>query len=525
LALGARAAAAEPAGSTSVCAGIPGLLPGVTLPMDDLILVLYLLTLAGLAFFGVHRLKMLWLYWRTSRQPLPPPPPLPAVRPRVCVQCPLYNEPLVVEALLEHVVALRWPANRLEIQVLDDSTDETSGIIASWLQRHPEHARMVRHLRRPDRGGYKAGALTYGMARTDAEFFAVFDADFRPQPDFLETLMPHFAAAEVGVVQARWEFANRKASLLTRFQGVFLDAHFVVEQAARARSRLFFNFNGTAGIWRRAALDAAGGWTSDTVTEDLDVSYRAQLLGWRFVYLDRYAVPSELPESLTAFKSQQRRWTKGGIQVARKLLRTVLASDAPARVKREAFSHLTIGFVHPLLVAFSLLFVPYLYLLGGELHGLWLWFNPAVVVLAGGTSVAFYVTGQYFRRREWWEGVRWLLAAPFVMSFGLAMSVTLCAAVVEGLITRGGEFVRTPKGGRAVSGRSLVGRFRSRALFATITVCELALGSLMLAGAVYFEGFDLHVIAAVLLLKAVGFIGIAAVSSGDLFPRAMPVRA
>jgi hypothetical protein len=203
----------------------------------------------------------------------------------------------------------------------------------------------------------------------------------------------------------------------------------------------------------------------------------------------------------------------------------VLASEAPGRVKREAFHHLTIGFVHPLLVAFSLLFVPYLYLLGGELHGLWLWFNPAVVVLAGGTSVAFYVTGQYFRRREWWEGVRWLLAAPFVMSFGLAMSVTLCAAVFEGLWTRGGEFVRTPKGGRAVSGRSLVGRLRSRALFATITICELALGGLMLAGAVYFEGLDLDYIAVVLLLKAAGFIGIAAVSSGDLFPRSMPARA
>ena len=493
--------------------------------MDELILALYLMTLVGLAFFGAHRLKMLWLYWRTSRRPAPLPPPLPADLPKVCIQCPLYNEPLVVEALLDHVSAIRWAEDRLEIQVLDDSTDETSAIIERWLSAHPEKARVVRHIRRPHRVGYKAGALAYGMERTEAEFFAVFDADFRPAPDFLEVLMPHFGSAEVGVVQARWEFANRNASLLTRFQAVFLDAHFVVEQAARAGSQLFFNFNGTAGIWRRRALEAAGGWTSDTVTEDLDASYRAQLRGWRFVYLDRYTVPSELPENLTAFKSQQRRWTKGGIQVARKLLRTVLASNVSGRVKWEAFSHLTIGFVHPLLVAFSLLFVPYLYLLGGQLHGPWLWFNPAVVVLAGGTSVAFYVTGQYFRRHEWFEGVRWLLAAPFVMSFGLAMSVTLCAAVIEGLLSEGGEFVSTPKGGRAVSGRSLVGRLRSRALFATITLCEIGLGALMLTGAIYFEMRDLDYIACVLLLKALGFLGIAALSSSDLIPRAVPARA
>ena len=487
--------------------------------IGDLILVLYLLTLAGLAFFGAHRLKMLWLYWRTTRRHAAPPLPLPAERPKVCVQCPLFNEPLVVEALLDHVTALSWPRDRLEVQILDDSTDETPAIIQRWLAAHPDCAAYVKHIRRPHRTGYKAGALAYGIGRTDAEFFAVFDADFRPAPDFLEVLMPYFGQADVGVVQARWEFANRTSSLLTRFQAVFLDAHFVVEQAARAGARLFFNFNGTAGIWRRSALEAAGGWTSDTVTEDLDASYRAQLRGWRFIYLDRYTVPSELPENLTAFKSQQRRWTKGGIQVARKLLGTVLASHVPSRVKREAFVHLTLGLVHPLLVAFSLLFVPYLYLVGGQPQGVWLWFNPVIVVLAGGTSVAFYVTGQYFRRREWFEGVRWLLVSPLVMSFGLAMSVTLCAAVIEGLVTRGGEFVRTPKGGRAVTASGLLDRLRSRALFFAITLCELGLGFVMLLGAVHFETLNLDYIAGVLLLKAAGFIGIAALSSSDLWSR------
>jgi cellulose synthase/poly-beta-1,6-N-acetylglucosamine synthase-like glycosyltransferase len=258
---------------------------------------------------------------------------------------------------LECATALRWPADRLEIQILDDSADGTPGIIDRWLAAHPARAISCRHLGCVDRAGYKAGALAAGMRVSGAEFVAVFDADFRPAPDFLETLMPHFTDARVAVVQARWDFANREASLLTRFQAVFLDAHFIVEQAARHAGGLFFNFNGTAGIWRRAALENAGGWTDDTVTEDLDVSYRAQLRGWRFVYRDDYPVLSELPESLTAFKSQQWRWTKGGIQVARKLWRRILASRVPARVKREAVSHLATGLVHPLLVLFAALLV------------------------------------------------------------------------------------------------------------------------------------------------------------------------
>lgn len=498
--------------------------------MTAFILGLYVVTLAGLAFFGAHRLKMLWLYLRARRVgggiTGGATPGAGEVEPvLVCVQCPVFNEPLMVEALLESVTALDWPADRLEVQVLDDSTDETPEVVARWLAAHPERARRVRHVRRPNRQGYKAGALAYGMTLSEAGFFAVFDADFRPAADFLRAMMPRFADARVGVVQARWEFANRKASLLTRFQAVFLDAHFVVEQAARAAGGLFFNFNGTAGIWRRRALEEAGGWTADTVTEDLDASYRAQLAGWRFVYLDDYSVPSELPENLIAFKSQQRRWTKGGIQVARKLLGTILASDVPARIKREAFCHLTVGLVHPLLVTFSLLFVPYLYLVGGRPEGLWLWFNPVAVLLAGGTSVAFYVTGQFFRRRAWGEGMMWLMASPLVLSFGLAMSVTCCVAVVEGLLTRGGEFVRTPKGGRLAAAGGLLQRMRSRSLFATIMVCELALGGAMMLGAVHFHGLNHDYIASVLVLKAAGFLGIAAVGSSDLWPRAAVARA
>jgi len=492
------------------------------LGMVDGLLAIYTLTLAGLAFFAVHRVKILWLYFR--RRPALKPPAWDGPKSRICVQCPLFNEPLVVEALLEKVTALRWPAELLEIQILDDSTDETSGIIEHWLQAHPARAVCCTHLRRCNREGYKAGALARGMAGSAAEFFAVFDADFRPEPDFLETLMPYFANPRVGVVQARWEFNNRERSLLTRFQGIFLDAHFIVEQAARFSGDLFFNFNGTAGMWRRTALEEAGGWCADTVTEDLDASYRAQLCGWKFIYLENYAVPSELPENLTAFKSQQRRWTKGGIQVARKLLWTVLVSDHPARVKREAFNHLLTGLVHPLLVTFSIIFVPCLYLFGARPAGLWLWINPLSIIAAGGSTVTLYVTGQYFRERRWLEGCGWLLGAPFLLAFGLAMSVTCCVATVEGLLTKGGEFVRTPKGGRAASVGGLVGQLRSRTLFTVITMIEVALGLSMLSGAVYFSLNQRDYLAAILLVKATGFLGLAALSAPDLWPRADPVR-
>lgn len=492
--------------------------------LSQILLGLYLFTLAGMCVFGLHKVKMLWLYVRASRRPLVAPPAWTGPQPKVCIQLPLFNEPLVVEALLEKVTAIRWPAALLEIQVLDDSNDETPEIIGRWLRANPERSARVSHIRRADRSGYKAGALAYANTLTDAEFFAIFDADFRPEPDFLEVMMPQFADPKIGVVQARWEFNNRRESFLTRFQGIFLDAHFVVEQAARHSAGLFFNFNGTAGIWRRTALEEAGGWTPDTVTEDLDVSYRAQLKGWRFVYLPHYAVMSELPQNLTAFKSQQRRWTKGGMQVMRKQLGTILRSDVPARIKREAASHLLVGFIHPLLVMFSFIFVPYL-VFGAKLSGTWFVFNPVVVVLTSGATVALYITGQYFSQRKWKEGVVVFLTAPLMLAFGLAMSVTCCVAVVEGLSQRGGEFVRTPKGGRAVTAGGLLSRLRSRTLFAAIIVVELVLGGVMLAGAVYFEQCGLESIAIMLLVKATGFLGIGLISTSDLLPRLGAARA
>lgn len=487
--------------------------------LHNSVLALYSVTLAGLACFALHRVKMLGLYLRASWRKQPELRSMTTGHPRVCVQCPLFNEALVVETLLEKVTALRWPAELLDIQILDDSTDETPEIIQRWLRTHPERAGNVHHIRRTKRDGYKAGALAHGQNLTKAEFLAVFDADFQPEPDFLEKLIPHFSDPKVGVVQARWEFANRHASLLTRFQGIFLDAHFIVEQAARFGNGLFFNFNGTAGIWRRAALEDAGGWSADTVTEDLDASYRAQRRGWKFVYLEHYTVPSELPENLTAFKSQQHRWTKGGIQVARKQLREILRSDLPSRVKHESIAHLGIGFVHPLLVTFSILFVPYLYFVSAEPAGFWHFINPLSVVLSAGATVTFYITGQYFWRKQWVEGLLMLIGSPLLLAFGLAMSVTCSVAVIEGLLTKGGEFVRTPKGGSAASSGGLVACLRSRTMFTAITIIEIAIGLVMLGGAFYFQRNEMLAIAIVLLVKAAGFLGVAALSTPDLLPR------
>ena len=486
--------------------------------MSALVLTLYAITLAGMIGFAIHRLKVLWMYARHARKPAAPAP-WPGRLPRVCVQCPLYNEPLMIEGLLESITALRWPKELLQIQILDDSTDETPAIIDRWLKKNPDLAECVKHIRRPHRGGYKAGALAYGMTLTDAEFCAVFDADFRPAPDFLEKTMPYFSDPRVGVVQARWEFSNRRASLLTRFQGIFLDAHFVVEQAARFGSGLFFNFNGTAGVWRRISLEDAGSWSADTVTEDLDASYRAQRRGWKFIYLSEYTVLSELPEKLTAFKTQQYRWTKGGIQVARKQLGDIFASDLPARVKREAFFHLTTGFVHPLLVTFAILFVPYLYFAEQvQLTGVWLVLNPLSVVLVGGTTVILYITSQYFRARQWMDGALWLIASPVLLAFGLAMSVTCCVAVIEGMFTIGGEFVRTPKGGSEAVVGGVMKKLRSRMLFTMVAVIEVALGALMLTGSIYFLRHHEPDIALMLFIKSIGFLGIAALSAPDLFP-------
>ena len=404
-------------------------------------LVVYYLVLGLLAMYGAHRALMVRLYYR-HRRDVPRPAGRLSPLPRVTVQLPLYNEVYVVERLIEAVAAIDYPRELLEIQVLDDSTDETREIAQRTIARCRERGFDIAYIHRDDRRGFKAGALQAGMAAAAGEFLLIFDADFVPQPSILRESLPYFSDPKIGMVQARWEHLNRDYSLLTRIQSIFLDGHFVIEHTARHRSGRFFNFNGTAGIWRRRCLEEVGGWQSDTLTEDLDVSYRAQLAGWKFVFLKDLVAPAELPVDMNGFKSQQHRWTKGSIQTGRKLLPAILKSDFSWKVKAEAFFHLTNNFSYLLVVLLALLIVPAILI--RERIG---WRRVAILdfpLFFGATFsfVAFYISSQREIGRDW---VRTLKCMPFLMSVGIGLSLNNVHAVLEALTSKNTDFTRTPK--------------------------------------------------------------------------------
>ena len=413
-----------------------------------LLLAVYYAVLAVLALYGAHRLVLLAGWWRHRGRPLVPPAP-PAADddwPLVTVQLPLYNERFVAERLLRAVAALDYPADRLEVQVLDDSTDETSAIVARVCGELRAVGLDVRHLHRTERTGFKAGALAAGLAVARGDLLCIFDADFVPGRDFLRRLVPWLsgpaADPRVGMVQARWGHLNRDQSLVTRVQALLLDGHFAVEHAARHRTGCFFNFNGTAGIWRRAAIEDAGGWTADTLTEDLDLSYRAQLAGWQFVFLPEVVVPAELPAAAADLEAQQHRWAKGAAQTARKLLPGLLAAPLPWRVRREAFVHLTANLCYPLMIVLAALIFPAMLLRRGG--GLWqlLLVDAPLFAVGSGSVLLFYVASQIAVGEPWRARLRLL---PALMATGIGLSVTNSAAVVAGAFVRGGTFHRTPK--------------------------------------------------------------------------------
>lgn len=405
------------------------------------LLTTYYLILGVLALYGMHRLVLVWVWWRHRGQSVPAPPD-PAVWPRVTVQLPLYNELYVAERLIDAVCRLDYPRERLEIQVLDDSTDETTEVVAARVTEWRATGVDIHHVHRRERPGFKAGALAAGLAVAQGELLAIFDADFVPDRDFLRRTVPHFADPGIGLVQARWEHLNPGTSLLTRIQAMLLDGHFLIEHTARNRGGCFFNFNGTAGIWRRQAIADAGGWTADTLTEDLDLSYRAQLAGWRFLYLPDVAVLSELPVTADAFKSQQHRWAKGSVQTGRKLLPRVLASAEPWHVRAEAFIHLTNNLAYPLMIALSLLVFPAMVVRrGGGLDEILLVDLP--LFLGATVSVlVFYAASQVAGGRSLRRQLRFL---PPLMGIGIGLSVSNAGAALAGLVARGGVFVRTPK--------------------------------------------------------------------------------
>ncbi len=405
----------------------------------------YLVVLLGLFLYGLNAYILVLLHARHRRRAeAAPAPSRPAVWPTVTVQLPLYNERYVAWRLLDAVARLEYPADRLEIQVLDDSDDDTTGLLVEAVRRLRAEGINVVQLHRTERTGFKAGALEAGLKEARGEFVAVFDADFVPPPDFLCCTIPHFADPRVAVVQARWGHLNREFSLLTMAQSLGIDGHFAVEQSGRCWTGLLLNFNGTAGVWRKVAIEDAGGWTHDTLTEDLDLSYRAQLRGWRIVYRPEIVCPAELPVLITGFKSQQRRWAKGSIQTARKLLPAVLRSSLPAWTKYQAAVHLTYYMIHPLMLAVVLLAAP--------LHGLRDVTLPPVLLGAVAFAIGVATCGPgtmlvYGQRVLYsdWRRRAWRLPTIMTIGVGVAWSTTL--AVVGAFWGRDREFVRTPKFG------------------------------------------------------------------------------
>jgi cellulose synthase/poly-beta-1,6-N-acetylglucosamine synthase-like glycosyltransferase len=404
-----------------------------------LLAAIYFTSLLLLCLYGAHRCLLVWLYFRhAAHQPVARE--RFATPPRVLVQLPMYNERYVAERLIAAVAALRWPRERLEIQVLDDSTDDTGAIAQAAVDRWRAAGLPIVRLHRRDRHGFKAGALQEGLGRSGAELVAIFDADFVPDPDFLLRTVDFFTDPEVGMVQVRWGHLNRRFSLLTRAQAAYLDGHFLLESCARFRSGRLFNFNGTAGVWRRTAIEDAGGWQHDTLTEDLDLSYRAQLRGWRFLFVRDPVCPGELPVEMNGFKTQQHRWAKGGVQTARKLLPAILRGKLPFALKVEAFFHLTNNLAALLFLAVAFCRPARL----SEWRGLdyLLRVDVPVLLLATASTCTFYLLAQReagVSRRER------LLLLPVLVATGVGMALNNARAVVEGLVGPAGKFVRTPK--------------------------------------------------------------------------------
>jgi cellulose synthase/poly-beta-1,6-N-acetylglucosamine synthase-like glycosyltransferase len=368
----------------------------------------YLVALVWLFLYGLNAYLLLAHHWWHRPRGRVPSPPIPAEWPVVTVQLPIFNERYVIRRLIDAVAALDYPRDRLEVQVLDDSTDETRALAAACVAEERARGLDIAHLPRAARSGFKAGALAAGLCAARGEFVAIFDADFVPGPDFLRRTVPHFADPEVAVVQTRWGHLNREFSLLTRAQSLGIDGHFAVEQAGRSWGRLFLNFNGTAGVWRRAAITDAGGWAHDTLTEDLDLSYRAQLRGWRILYRPEIVCRAELPVLITGFKSQQRRWAKGSIQTARKLLPAVFRSALPPWVKYQAAVHLTYYMIHPLMLATVLVSAPLLALGELALSPGWLGVMALAIGVATCGPGTLLVYGQRVLYPDWRsEGGHW----------------------------------------------------------------------------------------------------------------------
>jgi cellulose synthase/poly-beta-1,6-N-acetylglucosamine synthase-like glycosyltransferase len=478
---------------------------------QTLLIWMYLVVLLCLAFYGFHRSVLVWLFYRyKSRQPKPERLYTEDELPRVTVQLPLFNEMYVIERLLDAVADLDYPRSKLEVQVLDDSTDETQGICRKKVAEVRKRGLDIHYIHRDDRTGFKAGALENGLRQATGEFALVFDADFLPTPSMLRSMIHHFTNPKVGMVQARWGHVNRDYSRLTEVEAIMLDGHFVVEHTARHRSGRFFNFNGTAGMWRIKTISDAGGWQHDTLTEDMDLSYRAQLKGWEFIYLLDTVSPAELPVEMNSFKSQQFRWAKGSIQVAKKLLPTIMRAKVPLSVKVEAFFHLTNNFAYPLLLLLSILLLPNL--LVRTHHGirevllldLPLFFGTTLSV------VSFYVVAQREVRPKGWANV--LRYLPLMISVGIGLCINQTRAVFEALLGKETDFVRTPKHGVAGKHDQSWTKKRYRAMKTVIPYVELLMAAYFGAAMLVAARGGHFMSMPFLMLFLIGFLYVGALS-------------
>jgi cellulose synthase/poly-beta-1,6-N-acetylglucosamine synthase-like glycosyltransferase len=469
---------------------------------DAAVLLPYFAVMILLAIYGVHRYTLCYLYFKYRKNASGAPPRLFDELPRVTVQLPIFNEQFVIDRLIEAICAMEYPKDRLEIQVLDDSTDETQQVAAAIVARYAALGHPIQYIHRTNRHGYKAGALDAGLNFAKGEFVAIFDADFVPPTDWLMQVIHHFAEPEIGMVQTRWTHLNRNYSILTQIEAILLDGHFVIEHGARYRTGDFFNFNGTAGMWRIKAIRDGGGWQHDTLTEDTDLSYRSQLAGWKFKYLPHVECPSELPIEMTAFKTQQASWAKGLIQTSIKVLPKIFHSDVPRRIKIEAVYHLTANLSYPLMVLMSAALLPAM--ICRFYQG---WFQMLLIDVPLFTASTFSIAVFYvLSERElfpitWWKTILYL---PFLMALGIGLTVTNTKAVMEALFGIKSAFVRTPKYRVALKGeKSQASKYRKR-LVLTPWI-ELLLGAYFFLAILYTFSNHNYFTAPFLILFVIGY--------------------
>jgi Glycosyltransferases, probably involved in cell wall biogenesis len=469
---------------------------------DMALLIPYFIVLILLASYGAHRYVLVYLYYKNKKNHTTEPQARFEDLPRVTVQLPIFNEQYVVDRLLDSICKLDYPREKLDIQLLDDSTDETVEVARGLVERYAAMGYPVTYHHRTNREGFKAGALAEGLKSAKGEFVAIFDADFVPPEDFLMKVIHHFTNPKVGMVQTRWTHINRNYSFLTEVEAIMLDGHFVLEHSGRARSDVFFNFNGTAGMWRRQAIEEAGGWQHDTLTEDTDLSYRAQLKGWKFVYLQDVECPAELPVEMTAFKTQQARWAKGLIQTSKKILPQVLKSDVPRHVKLEAWFHLTANLSYPLMIVLSVLLLPAMIIRFYQGWFQMLYIDLPLFMASTFSISSFYLVSQKELFPRTWP--RAFLYLPFLMALGIGLTITNTRAVLEALVGKQTAFARTPKY-RVESKKDKVGAKKYRKRLGWVPWVELMIGTYFASTVYYAIANENYITVPFLLLFVVGY--------------------